>query len=525
MALTQQQRIALAGAYAPILYFHADEAFVPLRPEHYLNAAALWEGKTEGYPATDMKKDWGLGGPGFPRRATVPHFGISINPAEDVQGAADPDGDGVNEWYLGHVHTDGTLLFLESSSDREVWLDSSGWADGTMVTATSANDRCNRAAAIDKWREQGLARVHSDWYYAEVQELSDLERILASFEGFAGKAVDQILREILGEVWIVWYYFLYPIHEEYLRRCEQVADSDAHRGDYEGDWNAVGVVVRQPAVLPWDPGGSFPQPTHVAYGVRLRGLAEDFMPSLFKQGMIVRDWPSETPHIPGTTHPRVFVTKGYHNNYPAAGDHNPVEAELAVIPIGKLTCDVTEEFDEKVNEFKETLEDIGETAKDIAVTVAKVAAGSAIGAGIGGFIGAGIGALAGAVAGLVEALSTSNTDDVPSEEIREGMEREQGPPPGRYGLVLKPPGVNALLPAPPGQPPETAETATQVRDWLGSDQDRLVDRHRQIWWRYEGRWGVRCQNDPNERRSGMAFPDFKRVLLNDLAVHLAKTSQ
>jgi hypothetical protein len=525
MALTQQQRIALAQAYAPILYFHPDEQFVPLRPEAYLNAAALWEGKTEGHPATDQKKDWGIGGPGFPRRPTVPHRGLSVDPAHDVQGASDPDGDGVNEFYLGHTHPDGTLFFLESNSDREVWLDSSGWADGQDVTDTSANDRCNKDGAVDKWREQGLARVYSDWYYAEVQELSDMERILATFEGFAGKALDQIIREALGEVWIVWYYFLYPIHEEYLRRCEQVMDSDAHRGDYEGDWNAVGVVVQRPAVLPWDPGGTLPQPIHVAYGVRLRGIAEDVMPSLFKQGMIVRDWPGETPHIPQTTHPRVFVTKGYHNNYPAAGDHNPAEAELLVIPIGKLTCDVTEEIDEQVNDFKETLEDIGETAKDIGITIAKSLAGAAIGAGILGPVGAGIGALAGGVAGLIEGLATSNTDDLPSEEVREALEREPGPPPGRYGLVLSPDGVDPLLPAPPGQPPAAAETAVEVRNWLGSDADRLVDRSRQIWWQYEGRWGVRCQNDPNDRRSGMTFPDFKRVLLNDLAVHLAKTAQ
>ena len=29
MALTQQQKIAIAHAYAPILYFHSEEEFVP----------------------------------------------------------------------------------------------------------------------------------------------------------------------------------------------------------------------------------------------------------------------------------------------------------------------------------------------------------------------------------------------------------------------------------------------------------------------------------------------------------------
>ena len=39
---------------------------------------------------------------------------------------------------------------------------------------------------------------------------------------------------------IIWYYFLYPGHEEFLRRCEAFFDKKSD-GDYEGDWNAVGV--------------------------------------------------------------------------------------------------------------------------------------------------------------------------------------------------------------------------------------------------------------------------------------------
>jgi hypothetical protein len=525
MALTQQQKIAIAHAYAPILYFHPEEEFVPIRPEFYFGAAALWEGS----PPTDMKKDWGHDKSAFPRQPRIPRFGISLDPNQDTEGTADSDNDGVNEWYLGHVHTDGVRQYLLTNSEIEHWLDSSGWAEAQDVTETSKNDRCNKAGALDKWREQGLTRVYSDWYYAEVQETSDLERILLSLEGFNGKPFETILRELLGEIWVVWYYFLYPIHEEYLRRCEQVFDV-AHRGDYEGDWSAVGVVIQQPATLPWDHGGAFPQPLYVGYGVRLRGLSKEVFPDLFKQGMIIRPW-GDVQRIPGTFHPRVFVTKGYHNNYSLPGDKDPSEGELLSIPLEHLVCEITEEVDEVANDAKETLEDIEETFKDSVITIAKIVAGSAIGFGLGGGLGSALGAFAGAVAGVIEALSTSNTDDVPSEEIRQGLEREPGPPDRSYGLVLKPADVaNPLLPpAPPAHP--QAETAVAIRNWLGTDADRLVDRSSQIWWPsdsqrkgYDGRWGVRCENDPNNRRSGIKFPDFRRALLNDLAVHLAKTT-
>jgi hypothetical protein len=516
MALTQQQKIAIAQAYAPLLYFHPEEEFVPIHPEFYIKGSALWEG----LPPTDQKKDWGEHKTVWPRRPSIPKLGISIDPNQDTQGTSDPDGDGVNEWYLGHTFPDGIQRYLLSNSDMEHWLDSAGWAESQDVTQTSKNDRCNKAGALEKWQETGSTRVFSDWYYAEVQESTDIERLLLSLEGNNGKPVNTILKELLGDIWVVWYYFLYPIHEEYWRRCDQVFDI-AHQGDYEGDWNAVAVVIKKPAPLPWDSGGTFQPPLYVGYGVRQRGLSKDIFPDLIKQAMVIRPW-DEVPRIPGSNHPRVFVTKGYHNNYSQPGDKDPVESDLV--------CEITQEADASSDEFKGTLEDIEETLKDYVVTVAKIAAGSAAGFGIGGFPGSAIGAMAGAIAGIAEALSTSNDEDAPTEDAGKGLEREPGPPPGQYGLVLKPPGVDALLP-PDAAHPENNETAVTIRNWLGTDEDKLVDRSRQIWWPsdssrrgFDGRWGVRCEKDPINRRSGIKFPDFRRALLNDLAVHLAKTT-
>jgi hypothetical protein len=520
MALSPADKMRIASAYAPILYFHTDEAFVPIKPESFLKAAALWRAQ----PATDTKTDWGEGGPAFPRRPLIPKFGIATDPAQDFEGLVDTDGDDVGEWYLAHQAPDQTRPYLFSSAQRELWLDSSGWKDAQDVTDTSVNRHCNRDGALEKWKEnpQQLTRTFSDWYSSEVLEPSDIERLLISLGEADGKSVRELIREFVGEMWIVLYYFLYPVHEEYLRRCEQVFEDASKRGDYEGDWNAVAVVVKKPAVLPWLPGGQFEAPIYSAYGVRLRGLGEQFLPTLFKQGMLVKPW-AQTSRI--GNHPRVFVAKGYHNNYHEAGDHAPAEPRLLSIPLAEIACEVTEEVDEAVNDVEEFLEDVGEVAKDVTITVAKIAAGAAAGVGLLGFAGAALGAAAGAIAGIIEAVSSSNEENVPSEEVRKELEKETGPVDKRYGLVLTPSGIDPLLQDP--QHPENNESATDVRTWNGTDFERLVDRDRQIWWPdefgFNGRWGVRVEDDPNDRRSGITFPDFKRVLLNDIALHIAET--
>jgi hypothetical protein len=263
----------------------------------------------------------------------------------------------------------------------------------------------------------------------------------------------------------------------------------------------------------------------------MRGLAKDIAPDTFRQGMTIRRW-DQISRPPDSVHPRVFVTKGYHNNYSIHGDKDPTEGVLlGVIPLDRLTCSIVEGFDKVVNDIKEAADDVGETAKDIAVTLAKMVAGSGIGLKIAGPLGAGLGALAGIAAGVFEGLSTSNTDDVPAEDIRKALEREPGPKLGQpYGVVVRPDDVdNPLLP-PDQAHPELTESAASIRTWLGSDEERLVDRATQIWWPtdshrrgYDGRWGVRCENDPNNRRSGINFPDFRVSLLNDLAFHLAST--
>lgn len=514
MALTHAQRMQIADVYAPVMYFHPEERFLPIRPDSYIRKCALWRGDG------GRKEQWGNPPPGWPRLPTIPRGGISLDPAEDVEGASDPDGDGVPEFYLGHAQADQFRPYLVAHEGEELWLDGAGWRDSATVTELSLNLSCNPDVAATMWEENDLFEKSWPWYSAEVMEMEDFSRLLLSLS--AG-SVEQALRTAFGEIWVVWYYFLYPIHEERLRRCEQLFDA-ANRGDYEGDWNAVGVVIPKPADLPWEaPGAVFPPPSHVAFGVRLRGLSEDLFGDMMKQAMVVRTW-NEVHQIPGTNHARVFVTRGYHNNYSDAGDQQPVQAEFFGIPVDELSCSAVSGIQKIKQDIEDGWDDFTTTVADIAVLRAKIAAGAGIGFDVGGFAGGMIGSIAGAASGILEMLSGSDDDQLSDQQL-EQLEAEPGSIGGQFGTVVKPADVadpdDVLfgIGAPPVQ-----ETAKQVLDWGGTTAERLVDRPAQLWWPpltgqthgYQGRWGVRCAEDGRNRRSGIAFPDFTRTLINAL---------
>jgi hypothetical protein len=507
MTLTKDQRIAMIREYTPILFFHPDERFGPVRPDTFLLASSLWRGDQTG-----RKESWGLGGPGFPRSPLIPRGGISLNPAEDFEGTKDPDGDGVNEWYLGHLNTQmGIFPYLRSLEAEELWLDCSGWRDGDEVTTGSSNEACNLDVLAKRFDTEPLLVNARHSFFAEVMELDEAQSLLVSASTGSLDPV-RLVRDLLGDVCVIWYYFLYPGHEEFLRRCEAFFDEKSD-GNYEGDWNAVGVVVKHPFKLPGEPADPpFPPPSRVGYGVRMRGLAKDVVSSdTFKQGMTIHKWTEVEKH---GNHPRVYVTSGYHNNYATPGEQVARDITLLNLEIGKIACGLGEGLSAITDEIKDTVSDAGETVKDVAVTLLKILAGAAL------FSNPIVGAIVGLAAGVAEA-SASSADHQPSADDWREREKEPGPVRGKYGLVLTPLGVPNPLVAHPD--PAQNETATQVQTWRGADPDRLVDRIGQLWWPatgddpgYNGRWGVRVQKDPMLRRSGIPFPDFRRSLMREL---------
>lgn len=525
MTLTAHEKLLLIDAYAPVLVFHPDEKYVPIKPHTFLQGSALWSTT----PTDDDKRHWGVEvtpGQDLPRRPNIPKRGISLDPGADVEGNSDVNGDGVSDWYLGHQSDDGIFPYLIGNEGTENFLDHGGWSHASDVTEVSDNRLADIAGASSRWLESptSFTRTVTDWYFADVSEPSDIERLLYSFGASGGDAATT-LRGLLGEVWVVWYFFFYPAHEGVLRRCEQFLDG-GNVSSTEGDWQALAVVVPKPLVLPWEPPGSpFPTPSHVGYSVRLRGVSRHLNPGAATTGMMVRQWQDVSRLPPGDgLHPRAFVASGYHNNHPQPGKQPPANFTLLGVPIEELGCGLLEDIQDLKEDFQEVLDDVGDFLEAAGITVAKALVGAQIGASIGG-IGAAVGAVAGLAAGIIEAIVGSDDDDGPTPQELAAAEAER--PPERaegYGTTLKPENLsNPLTEDPP-------ESAAEIRTWLGPAPDRLIDYETQLWWPsnhvrpgFDGRWGVRVTDDPHDLRSGRPFPNFGAALMNDLAIGFAKT--
>ena len=97
-----------------------------------------------------------------------------------------------------------------------------------------------------------------------------------------------------------------------------------------------------------------------------------------------------------------------------------------------------------------------------------------------------------------------------------------------FGTILAPSGIVV---------PDV--TSTRQLDWKVDPitapapdtrkYDFVIDRSTQLWWvprtetvGFDGRWGPRVTNDPNNRRAGMRCPDFMVMFLEAIAVALNK---
>ncbi len=523
MPLSREEKIQLIQTYEPILYFHPDEQVgSPVKPHVYMEASALWPSQPAGDDTIHDKVNWGRDRTVFPRQPSIPRDTLRINPADDEEGV-DTDGDTVGEFYMGHRRTDGRLPYLVSSESRGLFLSMAGWEGEDAVTATSANRAVNVTRAIERWNTEPPLTAARDWYFAEVTELNALESLLATLVNPQGSNIGEAARAVLGDVWLIWYYFLYPVHLETLRACEE-ATGAGRDGNYEGDWTAVGVVVTRPAAFPLTP-AAFPEPKYIGYSVRTRGVLENVrvLRPLLRQGMQVYSWEAGEVGRVGR-HPKVFVAKDSHNNYVDPGPKDPPS-----ITLGNNFCEVTDRALEAIRGLESTVR----TTATVTAFVTKLGAGCGIGAaigapfgGVGGAIGCGIGALVGLIAAIVEAvvINSGGSSAPVRDAAREQAERDQAPEEGRFGLVLAPETVIGT--------PDVGGAA-EVRRWAapvtGAEDGHLVDRQFQIWWPggdgdegYNGRWGTVVQEDTNDRRSGIPFPDFRRAFLLELFLDLSE---
>jgi hypothetical protein len=161
-----------------------------------------------------------------------------------------------------------------------------------------------------------------------------------------------------------------------------------------------------------------------------------------------------------------------------------------------------------------------------AVTLAKILAGL----GIAGIFGAIVGAIA---AGAEAAAIHEGLDEEPKLEPGDGSPPEwpddlEDPRDQLLDPVeaqaIAPQGQEALIPILTGN----EAGAAGVSYWLNDGDTAVVDRARQLFWAdhlgiengYQGRWGVRCSEDPFNRRAGGKFPEFRLQVLKRLVVEI-----
>jgi hypothetical protein len=546
MPFTLEQKRRLMRAYAPVLFLHQSELFVPISPSAYLERAALWN--DEG-PGSHRRELWGqapttggggLAPPSFPRTPLLAPGQLTVDP-----GAA-----GGDVHYLGEA-ADGGFPFTQSDAEHGLFLDFRGWwEDGDLpdfanepgqVLETTQNRSTfikRLKATWEPWRPEDPAEPMPP----EVAMIEPFRRRLSAdvhdWVTLSWAVNDSNLISMLGKIagkggtqnlWFIFYHFFYPAHEEGLRWCEFVALLNnlnkelpdevpstkfeepgveneigselvgLHRADYAGDWSTVCVVVQaSPDALPSPSGNQvlpendsdLPPPRYVGLGQRVRSQVSAEGRYTFDQLMKI----TEDFGRVGSRHVKVFVGRGTHNNFAAPGQHPSPRGDSVL----DSACDVNgtdEDSDAPVD-------DRNRKRRLIMVGLLKVLLGILLGLPVLPEVGAiGLG------------LEGMRSHD-PHSPFGPDEPSEDTPPSEDQAMIIAPTEVLDGLGL-------SEKSAWQIED--GTD---LVDG--QIWWPppvgpangYRGAWGVTCAEDPFDARSGMPFPDTRPRLIESLAIFL-----
>lgn len=471
MALDDNQKAELIRRFTPVLFLKMGGDDLPVRPEAFLRRSALWSAVVP----YDNKMLWGQGD-NVTREPLIPRGNINLDPL-------DP-------------------MLLEEGV--ELWLETEGWARDNKVEPFTDNRTCTPTNPFQPG-------IETPWFYAEV---SDFSTILNWFEfqpAQQGLGLNYAeFQELASSLIWICYYFLFPRHIENgtLARADGSLEPS---GNYEGDWTCYAVIARESAAPNF-----IETPLFAGFSRRRRGASADFGTENLQEYMAIIPW----EQVPSTEeHAGVKVALGTHNLYPL----NSQQGEPG--GVNPQWFDFGQSVSEPANNFVGSAVESPAGHASSAVTLAKMLTGLAI---------AGpIGALVGAAAGAAEATSIH-------EEIGEEPELEPGEGAGPdYGdledprdgfqddadtQAIVPLGQDHLVAALTGSP----DGAAQISYWLDDGLETVVDRSRQGFWSdqlggahgFNGRWGVRCSDDPYNRRAGGQFPEFRLQILKQLVALL-----
>lgn len=479
-----------AKRFEPILLFHPNETMLPIDPKWYLERCSMWRASPAPF---DEKANWG--------EATQTAF-PRVPQVERGKLAALKD-EAAGKVWLGALGAGGLVGNRpQGESPRRIeerFFDFAGWDTPVDPPKEVMNETINRHAALRPIDYSSPLKGSQPWYYVEYMSNQDLLGFTATrtpngLDLFGMVANNHLLSAPSALV----YHFLFPLHFEGLEGCE-AAGEGANFASFGGEWASMAVLI-----------DSSNTPTFI--GLTSRNIGD---PSILgdedqRVGMQVFKWTDAQAVGAGAeSHPLLFVSLGTHGLYLSQGSHT-VKPFTAGISAGGGSCGTVEKLDDVIS-GEAVLIPSTPPPRDLSLPIAIVKVLIPV-----------IGWIALDIEAANGQFGTTEVDATPNAASNDQTGTTT------FGTILAPAAITV-----PGV------TATTQIDWQvnpftapapdNRNYDFVIDRSTQVWWvprtesaGWDGRWGPRVTNDPNNRRAGMRCPDFMEMFLEGIAVALSK---
>ncbi|WP_353070039.1 hypothetical protein RBB75_07380 [Tunturibacter empetritectus] len=481
-----------AKRFEPVLLFHPNENMLPVDPKWYLERCSMWRASPAPF---DDKANWG----------EAPQTVFPRVPQVERGNLAALKNEAAGKVWLGALGAGG-LVGNRPQGERprpieERFFDFAGWDTPVDPPNEITAATINRHAALNAIDYSSPLKGSQPWYYVEFMSNQDLLKFTSTrtpngldlFRLVANNAQ-------LSAPSALVYHFLFPLHFEGLEGCE-AAGEGANFASFGGEWASMAVLIDS-------------SNTPIFIGLTSRNIGD---PSILgdedqRVGMQVFKWTDAVLGTGGDAHPLLFVSVGTHGLYLTPGPHN-VTPFTAGISAGGGSCGAVEKLDDVISGEAVLSPGTppGTQPPPTWVVVLKL-----------------LGLVVGwVVLGIEEAEGWSTFGSTEVDATPNAVSTDQTGT-TTFGTILAPAAITV-----PGF------TATRQIDWQvnpftapapdGRKYDFVIDRTSQVWWvprtesaGWDGRWGPRVTNDPNNRRAGMRCPDFMEMFLEGIAVTLNK---
>jgi hypothetical protein len=486
---------ALAKLFEPILLFHPDEKFFPVDPKLYLERSALWRSKphisdVSPSAAATEKANWGEPPAGFPRKPQLAKGEIAALEREVTGGKT----------WLGEQASSGQSPFLvipEPPTERPLgedrFLQLTGWEPYVDAPNEVTSSSLNRHPTISPNLYNGALVGGKPWYYVEYLTNQEL---LSQFGLQTPSGLDLfravINNERLSQPRLLVFHFLYALHDEPLRGCEEAGEGKLF-GTFAGEWSSVSILIN-----------SAQEPTFIGITSRNVGDPKSILGEENRIGMTVRPWKA-VDAIGG--HPKIFVSNGTHGNYLTPGPKSLAPFTPGDIDLNMGTCAQIETLDDVIPGGEE----VDTPGKPPAISFTVVWGALAVNV------------LLGLLFAMIDLFDGGSFGSfIPAIDPNRAPQDETGGGAAGFGLILRPAGLFVPEQAAAQRTEDWATKTPDVND--NPSYDFIVDRDAQVWWPprgsspgYAGRWGPSVTNDPKSRRSGMRCPPFALMMLEGVA--------